>query len=139
MKLLQSKKGFGMPMGKMPSLILGIILIIGGGLSIFGEMLLGLTLPPIPITLLEVLIVIGGLLLILDGMKGVGQGMTQLVPKNVNMGLGVIVFLGGVALLLMRFGVIPALATVPAIVLHSIMLVAGVVLFFDGLLGGEQM
>lgn len=125
-------------MSKMPSLILGIILIIGGGLSLFGEMLFGLTLPPIPIMLLEILVAVGGVLMIIDGFKGVGQ-MNQMMPKKVNVGLGFLVFAMGVVLLLMRFGVIPALATVPAIVLHGVMLLAGVILLLDGLFGAKNM
>lgn len=133
---MKSKKAQMMPMGKGINLILGLVVLGAGGLGLFGKRI-GFELPALPSLIFAILITIAGFILMLDGFKGVGQGMNPLMPKSINLILGILTFLGGVALILQSVDVI-SLVKVPQIVLYIILTLSGLIMFFDGIVGAKQ-
>lgn len=126
-----------MEMPRGINLILAIITTAIGVLGIFGS-IIGFTLPKIPGIIIYSLIVIAGIVIILDGLLGVGMGMVQMMPRGVNFMVGLLVLLAGAALLIGQFGIIP-LPAIPTIVEHVILLLAGAIMLLDGILGARNM
>lgn len=135
MKFLKSKKAMMGGIPKIVNLLFGLILVAAGGLGLFGERL-GIVLPDLPMFIFSAITAIGGLLMVLDGFIGSGES-TQLMPKKINLLLGILVMIAGVALVLQKFGVIPVFE-VPFIIIQIVMIVGGIILFLDGLLGANN-
>jgi hypothetical protein len=111
------------------------LIVLAGGviplLALFG--IIG-EIPSIPSIVISILIVLGGILLLLDGFMGT-TGNTTRMPKGLNFVVAIIVLVGGVVPLLSQFGVIGALPEIPTIVFQGLLVVAGLVLLLDGMLG----
>jgi hypothetical protein len=135
MNLFKSKKAMMDGMPKIVNLLFGLILIAAGGLGLFGEQI-GFVLPDLPMFIFSAIAAIGGLIMILDGFMG--SGMSGIMPKNVNLGIGFLIFISGLALVLQKFDIVP-IFEVPFIIIQIILIVGGIVLFLDGILGANSM
>lgn len=139
MKLLNSKKAMGM--GGFPKIInlaMAVLCVGVGGLGIFGETI-GFTLPAIPSIILYGLASLAGLILILDGLVGsygiIGQS-NRLIPRGINVLIGLLVAVGGTLLLLGSMGKIASLP-IPPMVLSVLLLLGGAILLLDVIVGAR--
>lgn len=135
---MMNKKGFIRPIPKMVNFLMSLIVLATGGIPLLVQFSIIGEVPAIPIIVMEIITAIAGFLLLLDAFMGVGSGTTQIMPKMLNLTIGFVVFAGGIVLLLARFSVIGAIPEVPSIVLQSLLVIGGVILFLDGLLGARN-
>lgn len=131
-----SKKAQMSGIPRILNLFLGLILLAGGAVGLFGDKI-GISIPEgIPSIIIPAITLLGGLILLLDSFIGSGS-MTQLMPKKINMPVGILIFLAGATLVLQEFSIIPEFST-PQIVIFGILLLGGFILFLDGVLGANN-
>ena len=133
LKQFNSKGMMGIP--KFLNLILGIIVLGVGGIGLFGEQI-GFTLPELPSIIFSGLIALGGLFILLDGFMGT-SGMTNLMPRSINLFMGFVILIAGVVLVLEFFKIIPVFE-VPNMIIHGVLIFGGVILFLDGIIGANN-
>lgn len=135
--MITDKKGFIEPVPKLINLVMAIIVLATGGLGLLVKFGIIGEIPSIPLLIMEIVTVIAGILLLIDGFIGSGEGMNPLMPKGLNIIIGIIVFASGVLLLLTRFKIIGVLPDVPIIVIQGLLLIGGVILLLDGIVGAK--
>lgn len=124
--------GSGVP--KALNFFMSLVVLAGGVLPLLAQFSIIGEIPSVPLLVIEIITVIAGLLLLFDGIIGSGTTV-QVMPRSINFITAIVVLAGGVVPLLARFGVIGELPSVPSIVFYGLLVVAGVVLLLDGLLG----
>ncbi len=134
-KILSNNKAQMMGMSKMINIILGIIVLGVGAVGLFGKQI-GFTLPELPTIIFSGLIALGGLFILLNGFMGT-DGMTNLMPRSVNLFMGLIVLVAGAVLVLQFFKIIPVFE-VPNMIIYGLLIFGGVILFLDGIIGANN-
>ncbi len=133
-----NKKGYG-GVPKWLNFIMALVVLAGGALPLLSQFGIIGEIPDVPLLIIQIITVVAGILLLIDGFVGSGTNSSfQLMPKTLNLITAVIVLAGGVVPLLSRYGVIGELPAVPGIVFYGLLVVAGVVLLLDGLLGAKN-
>ncbi|MCA9478720.1 MAG: hypothetical protein KC535_06230 [Nanoarchaeota archaeon] len=132
--MLFNRKGQGILNGL--NLLFAIIVLAGGALPLLSKFGVIGEIPAIPTIVIQILTIIGGFLLLLDGFMGT-RSMRQVMPKMLNLVVSLVVLVGGVLPLLSQLGVIGQLPDIPLIVFQGLLVVAGLVLLLDGLLGAS--
>lgn len=136
--MMMNKKGYG-GVPKILNFIMALIVLAGGALPLLAQFSIIGEIPSIPLLIIQIITIIAGILLLIDGIVGSGtDGNIQVMPRGLNFITAIIVLAGGIIPLLSRFKLIGELPAVPAIVFYGLLVLAGVILLLDGILGAKD-
>lgn len=133
--MIFNTKGEGIP--KAVNAIVALIVLAGGALPLLTKFGVIGEIPTIPTLVITIITVLAGILLLFDGIVGAGDGYTGM-PRGLNFVTALVVLIGGVVPLLAYFKVISALPEIPSVIFSGLLIVAGLVLLLDGLVGAKN-